>query len=143
MTEPLDESTGLSRRSALKRIGAGAAIAWSAPAMMSVARSAGAGSAQPCDCNPGVPCNLPIGCNGQGPGGACNCWVRVDGNGCWCGPLDACINHAACTTNDDCAAGEVCVTNCCGQLCYPACPEGAAANAADVRLNPQKYGLHL
>jgi hypothetical protein len=46
----------LSRRTALKRIGAGGAVAWSAPAMLSVATRASAGSLVP---GPGN-CSFPV-----------------------------------------------------------------------------------
>src|SRR3954467_1724566 len=39
---------GTSRRAVLKRIGAGAAVAWTAPALLSVGSRAVAGTAQPC-----------------------------------------------------------------------------------------------
>jgi hypothetical protein len=39
---------GISRRTALKRVGAGAVIAWSAPAILSVDRASAAGS-PPCN----------------------------------------------------------------------------------------------
>jgi hypothetical protein len=49
----VDERAGLSRRSALKHIGAGAAIAWSTPAVLSVASGAAAGSPPPAPPAPG------------------------------------------------------------------------------------------
>jgi hypothetical protein len=52
--DPFD--AGVSRRSALKRLGAGAAIAWSAPAILSAHARAGAGSPQP---GPGN-CSFPV-----------------------------------------------------------------------------------
>jgi hypothetical protein len=44
-----NHDNGISRRSALKRIGAGAAIAWSAPVLMSV-RSPAFAASRACDC---------------------------------------------------------------------------------------------
>ncbi len=119
---------GISRRRMLKRIGAGAAIAWSAPILTSIKTPAFAyGPEAPCD--PGNPCsnpcNIAIPCKNGNP--ACNCWVRVDGQGCWCGDLDLCVNHTACSSNADCRSSEKCIENCCGKLCYKPC--GASASA--------------
>jgi hypothetical protein len=122
--------SGISRRRMLKRIGAGAAVAWSAPILTSIKTPAFAQSPpneSPCD--PGAPCSIPcnvaIPCKNGNP--LCNCWVRVDGQGCWCGDLDACVNHTPCSSNADCQANEICIENCCGTLCYKPC--GAAAGA--------------
>jgi hypothetical protein len=118
---------GISRRRMLKRIGAGAAIAWSAPILTSIRAPAFAQyNESPCDpnaqCDVNMPCNFAIQCMNRGD---CNCWVLTDRSGCWCGPFDACANHAPCSNNADCAPGERCIENCCGQLCYAPC--GAAA----------------
>jgi hypothetical protein len=143
MTEPLDESTGLSRRSALKRIGAGAAIAWSAPAMMSVARPVSAGSAQPCGpcpqpaacCDPAFgaapaacggstiePCSDPFNLSlcfcGPGPDGSCVCAQNNFGTG------------GDCTGPGQCPPGEVCASVCGGTFCLTACGAGAGGAAA-------------
>jgi hypothetical protein len=109
---------GISRRRMLKRIGAGAAVAWSAPILTSLRTPAFAQSAQ-CPCDVNTPCNFAIDCNSSG--GICNCWVLTDRSGCWCGPFDACSNHAPCSSNADCASGERCIENCCGMLCYAPC----------------------
>src|SRR4051812_25038306 len=95
---------GLSRRSALKRIGAGAAIAWSAPVILSAGSRAFAAAGSP---GPGTPCNCtlipPRFCNtvtscicvnhvvnGQ-PSGPCICVNLVDPTG------RACQNDSDCT----------------------------------------------
>src|SRR5262245_47938029 len=69
-----------------------------------------------CDVN--TPCNSAIPCEGNGN---CNCWVRSDKSGCWCGPLDPCANHQPCGPGDSCPDGQVCIENCCGKLCYAGC----------------------
>jgi len=114
---------GISRRRMLKRIGAGAAVAWSAPILTSLRTPAFAQGSPPppedCGCDVNTPCNVSIDCHNSG--GLCNCWVLQDRSGCWCGPFDACSNHSACGTDADCGSGERCIENCCGLLCYAAC----------------------
>jgi hypothetical protein len=112
-------TTDISRRSALKRIGAGAAVAWSAPVLMSVGANAGAvlGSQSTC-----TQCDTSQGfCDGQGecgftPGlGTCLCSPRPDGT-CYCWQYDdvsECANYFRCDTTPDCPAGMVCVPTCC------------------------------
>jgi hypothetical protein len=132
--EPQVDSSedAISRRRMLKRIGTGAAVAWSAPILTSIRTPAFAQSPpneSPCD--PGHPCDVPcdpaIPCKDQNP--ACECWVRVDGQGCWCGDLDPCSNHTPCNTNADCLPLERCIENCCGKLCYKPCSAAAGARA--------------
>lgn len=124
---------GVSRRRMLKRIGAGAAVAWSAPILTSIKTPAFAQTppgpgpeacdpGSPCDLN--TPCNVPIPCHNGNP--ACNCWVLADRSACHCGDLDACSNHQPCVSNVDCPSGQLCVENCCGRLCYQPCQSGAS-----------------
>jgi hypothetical protein len=111
----------LSRRSALKRIGAGAAIAWSAPVMLSVGARANAGS--------GAPCGTPAICGGGSPtlcapGDDPQCVQGArDGVCVDCHfPNGACFN---CTTNEECEGvlgvpGSVCSdVNCCEGISTP------------------------
>jgi hypothetical protein len=70
-------------------------------------------------CDADVPCGAPVGC-GDGSG-VCNCWVKADGSGGFCGPFDACGNHPPCDELGACPDGLACIANCCGRLCYPAC----------------------
>jgi hypothetical protein len=128
---------GISRRRMLKRIGVGAAVAWSAPILTSIKAPAFAQYGSPCDpgaqCDVNMPCNFAIDC--QNSGGTCNCWVLTDRSGCWCGPFDPCSNHAPCSSNADCASGERCIENCCGRLCYAPCgaPAGGGSGPRGVR----------
>src|SRR2546426_3328048 len=90
---------GISRRRMLKRIGAGAAVAWSAPILTSVRTPAFAQSGgSPCD--PGAPCDVNTPCNFANPchngNPLCNCWVNAGHNACFCGDLDPCVNHQPC-----------------------------------------------
>jgi hypothetical protein len=132
--------SGITRRKVLKRIGAGAAIAWSAPLLTSIRTPAFAQGYGDSPCDPGHPCDVPcdpaIPCKGGNP--ACECWVRVDGLGCWCGDLDPCTNHTSCNTNGDCLPNERCIENCCGKLCYKPCGAAAGARAPKAGLS---YGV--
>ncbi|SRR5712691_4417240 len=77
-----------------------------------------------CGCDLNTPCNVAIDCHNSG--GACNCWVLADRSACFCGPIDACTMHVPCQ-NGQCPTGQVCVENCCGQLCYAPCGVGRKA----------------
>jgi hypothetical protein len=107
----------------LKRIGAGAAVAWSAPILTSIRSPAFAQGSPPppedCGCDFNLPCNILIDCHTSG--GLCNCWVFADRSGCWCGPFDPCSGHDPCGSDSLCASGERCVEDCCGTLCYAPC----------------------
>ena len=115
-----ERQDGISRRRMLKRIGAGAAVAWSAPVLTSLRTPAFAQPYETCPCDPNTPCNVKIDC---GPGGRCFCWVRADGNpACFCGEGDPCTG-VPCGPENTCPdnPGWVCVNNCCGFQCWPPC----------------------
>jgi hypothetical protein len=99
--EPPIESSpaGISRRRVLKRIGTGAAIAWSAPILTSIrtpsfAQSAGC-SCGPFDCsNPTPPlCDNGCLCSNHHGGGACVCWTSGFCSG---------IGQNLCNVDQDC-----------------------------------------
>jgi hypothetical protein len=113
----------ISRRTALRRIGAGAAVAWSAPVLVTM-HSAGAGSAQPCDCHTnyyrdlGCDFNAIQGCAGVDPN-VCFCGRLLGGN-CSCIQRIDCTNQVVGSPGCDvvsCAAqgfpGFLCVETCC------------------------------
>jgi hypothetical protein len=106
----------LSRRRMLKRIGAGAAVAWTAPVIVSLtARPAFAQGSPSCDCI-SDPCNNPCGLPG------CLCAAPVEG-GCACF-IPVCLNP--CAKSSDCGPGELCVTTCCGDnTCAQVCSGNA------------------
>lgn len=112
----------LSRRRMLKRIGTGAAVAWTAPAIVSLtARPAFAQSPPPCDCI-SDPCLNECG----PPGAGCLCAHPVEG-GCACF-IPVCGNP--CASSSDCGAGELCVTTCCGDnACAALCTGGAGSHS--------------
>jgi hypothetical protein len=118
---------GISRRRMLKRIGAGAAIAWSAPVLTSIRTPAFAQGSPPgsaCDegqsCQPACdalrPCQQPSNCA---------CFPTIDNSACHCGDIrdGSCSSFTPCSTQADCAGGEVCVGSCCPTgVCMPNCP---------------------
>jgi len=73
--EPVEPSEGISRRRMLKRIGVGAAIAWTAPVLTSIHTPAFAASLGPCDWSVCVGLcaaqNDHGKCHGQPPGQYC------------------------------------------------------------------------
>ncbi len=135
---------GVSRRKMLKRIGAGAAVAWSAPILTSIKTPAFAQGSPRCVpfdvcgqgnfCGPGSPCGgLPPGC------AAAFCSVLMD-NSCicsdvfyWCDP-----DGQTCQSDADCVPGYRCGriqnNDCLCQTgdtsaCFHPCGSGAARSA--------------
>jgi hypothetical protein len=151
MDENNDEMSGISRRSAIKRIGVGAAVVWSAPAIVSVSRAYGqAGSPGALGC---PECDVNDLCSGQGFCSedeiTCPCSPQLDGETCFCwqGPHDSCANFIRCDpeTQTGCPGDETCVPTCCfvfdGQgVCVNPCggaphptPAGGAAAVGGPR----------
>jgi hypothetical protein len=57
--------------------------------------------------------------------GPCACFFTAAGNTrCFAGEFSC--DHATCTTDGDCAAGEACSNTCCGLQCAPLCSEANA-----------------
>ena len=130
---------GISRRRMLKRIGAGAAVAWSAPILTSIKTPAFAQSGgppsdcpdtgcpgenfQPCGdggCSEGA-CTGGLGCfKGDDTEGGCNCYQNV-----FCSCVSACSSSSDCAPgqhcmlNTGCGSGGVCI-DCCGKNCRSA-----------------------
>jgi hypothetical protein len=126
--EEFEGQDGISRRRMLKRIGAGAAIAWSAPILTSIRTPAFAQYGSPCDpgqvCTPD--CDVLRPCHGA-PN--CACFRDVDTSNCHCGDLrdGLCASFTPCTSGAECASGEVCVASCCPTgICMPACGSGGS-----------------
>jgi hypothetical protein len=127
---------GFSRRSALKRLGAGAAIAWSAPVILSAGSTAfAAGSLSPnctssggCDPPPNPPGHFP--CGGGCATGSCTggvgCFGVTDTEGqCFCAQgVNGCpCLTVTCTASSQCGPGQHCVVQnyCGGGHCYDCC----------------------
>jgi hypothetical protein len=127
VSEKMDEGLqglshdGISRRRMLKRIGAGAAIAWSAPVLTSL-RTPAFAQVSPGAC-PAWNCGDPITeCGGTPCGlGPCVCDVDTEGKPfCWDNIF--CSDGATpCSSSSECPSGWRCSTNCCGQTCLPEC----------------------
>jgi hypothetical protein len=116
----------ISRRRMLKRLGAGAAIAWSAPVLSSLRTPAFAqGYPRPCIACETNPCGVdPVAECGTGPTGiTCLCALTVTG-GCQCFQPICLTDVEQCNvTNPTCPVGFACVTEgCCGvSFCAPLC----------------------
>lgn len=106
-----DLARGLSRRRMLKATGAGAAVAWTAPALISVGGAvAGASPA----------CQDPAACVSF-CGDNCGCVPPVEG-GAFCHQGSSCSQLQACTQTSECPAGYSCASSCCADLrCLPPC----------------------
>jgi hypothetical protein len=128
---------GTSRRRVLKRIGAGAAVAWTAPILTSIRSPAFAQSPTcgPCE---GDFCGGQSQCGNDPPFG-CFC-AQIVGREptCFCYSDDSCANRTRCPNGQsDCPAGETCVHTCCDDpvpVCFGAC------NDPTVPKGPRKSG---
>jgi hypothetical protein len=103
----------ISRRRMLRRIGAGAAVAWSAPVLSSL-RTPAFAQGYPPRCPAGCPACPPVGC-GTGPSGDCLCFPPTDGSECFCTFPRACDAAGGCRTDAQCPSGFKCVFSCCPQ----------------------------
>jgi hypothetical protein len=117
----------VSRRAMLRRVGAGAAIAWTAPVLSSVRVPAFAATG-PCPvsgCNKGEICDVFMNC-GASPD--CSCFHTTDPGGpTFCSDTDFICDNQVCRTCAECPAGWACVASCCQNLvCAPPCTAGAA-----------------
>jgi len=99
----------ISRRKALKRIGAGAAVAWSAPVLSSLRTPAFAAETPRCT-DPCARCfdanAAPCGTDTV-RGFTCLCSLTTEGT-CVCGSNDGCNEWGTCATSSDCPSGFVC-----------------------------------
>jgi hypothetical protein len=136
---PVDEERSperISRRKALKRIGAaGAAAAWTAPLLSSLRTPAFAASVV---CGPACPdfnCGAFQVC-GSGGIDICVCDQTIETRCfCWANFFCSDPGATACASSSDCPTGWACVTTCCGQTCAPDCglvrsTEGSGPTAA-------------
>ncbi len=122
----------ISRRSLLKKIGTGAAIAWAAPVLSSFGAKAYGSPKVPCGCKGGVGEGCSVGgddCFGQvdcSPiGNFCTC-LRTTEDTCFCHQPQSCAGLQLCTASTDCPAGWSCTFSCCagGPFCVPPCTGG-------------------
>jgi hypothetical protein len=118
----------ISRRRMIKRIGAGTAIVWSAPALTTLGSRAFAQVYGPCQtCSP---------CFGPECGNDnCFCVPQVSEEGCFCHQAQACSSFQTCTPDTICPDGTECAQTCCTPgpaRCVPACGTGASLAALPV-----------
>jgi hypothetical protein len=106
----------ISRRRMLKRIGTGAAVAWTAPVITSIAAGPAYAATATCGCL-SDPCLNACGAPGQG----CLC-AHTTNSGCACF-IPACLGP--CANDSDCGAGFACVQTCCGP---PTCAQFCAGS---------------
>jgi hypothetical protein len=125
----------ISRRRMLKRIGAGAAVAWSAPILTSLSTPAFAD--QYCTQCAGDFCFGQTVCGTDPPLG-CPCAQPVGSEGgavCFCYHDDFCVSRTPCPGGQgDCPAGETCVHTCCdafigSPVCFPPCATDLAPSS--------------
>jgi hypothetical protein len=124
----------ISRRRMLKRIGAGAAVAWSAPILSSLRTPAFAQYEQP-QCVAAT-CTTFVACSGPNPDCVC---VNCSGTGLCVPGSTSCGSLTQCTTNADCPSDACCAVNtCCPTgVCIPFslsrnCPPGRTSRARRV-----------
>ncbi len=111
--EPSTPPSGITRRKMLKRMGAGAAVAWTVPVLTSIRTPAFAQASGVCA--GGCDCGTPSPCCGA-PGGEYFCHP-VGGGKCFC----SYIPGVPCLSNADCA-GCLCVDHCGQMECACGCP---------------------
>ena len=116
MAEPIHpegaERHGISRRRMLKRIGAGAAVAWTAPVLTSIRTPAFA--------------QYPGACAGseECPGRDWACDTNTEGQAlCWNDYFCSDPRAHACSSSADCTDPiySQCASTCCGTTCVPCC----------------------
>jgi hypothetical protein len=125
----------ISRRRMLRRIGAGAAVAWSAPIISSLRTPAFAQYPPRCTECGGDFCFGQTRCGESGPLG-CSCAQPVGQEGgavCFCYEDDFCANRTRCVRQDQCPSGQTCVHTCCdnitGSVCFSPCGTNPRAAA--------------
>ncbi|MGH8979384.1 MAG: twin-arginine translocation signal domain-containing protein [Acidimicrobiia bacterium] len=140
-TDGSDEQPDFSRRDALKRLGAAAGVAWSAPVVMSFFSPASAQTGTPpppttptsepeIECM-GAACGQEVFCSSQNDD--CICVATTDGLGL-CAPGSLVCNDLLTCSDGECPGGSTCAPDtCCGEpKCIPLdqveqCPPNAFA----------------
>ena len=131
----------VSRRKIIQRIGAGTALAWSAPVLQSLAspvHAQGASPVPPTPCPQGVPCgdscgNFGLCGSSPCPLDTCHCSVNTEGN-CFCWNNAFCSDIDTCGSSSECQPGYECFENtCCGPqgVCLPNC--GTCVSGSSTR----------
>jgi hypothetical protein len=133
MDEPIEE--GISRRSAIKRIGVVGAVAWSAPVLSSMNSPAFAqrGTPGPDPECAGATCTTFTQCSNTNPDCVC---VSVCPSGGLCVPgSTSCASLTPCGDDCSCPDGSLCaVDTCCGiPVCVPVSLECSAGGTGAAR----------
>jgi hypothetical protein len=119
-----EDQQRLSRRTALKGLGAtaGVGVAWTAPQILSAPAASAATVPHPCTDCAGDPCDDQTDCgNDTSTGLPCSCGQNV-GGGCSCTQNVPCSDLQPCTDGTTCGPGFACQIGCCGvALCFPLC----------------------
>jgi len=127
---------GMSRRTAIKSVAAGTALAWAAPAITTMGGSAFAqdGSPLPACTGQDFQCDVVVECGTTGPLTLCVCDVTVEGD-IFCWENFFCDGAQPCASSADCAnlPGYTCVTTCCGTTCAPPCGENLVTTTTSGR----------
>src|SRR5439155_3380981 len=127
--EPQVQKDGISRRRMLKRIGAGAAIAWTAPIVTSLHTPAFAAQRQDCSSNGCAGCgpilNGNAGCSQGSCTGGLGCFDSLNTEGAcvnWQNIFCSCLTP--CSSSSDCSGTSQCLCSnngCGGSFCVPCC----------------------
>jgi hypothetical protein len=120
--EPNEGKGGISRRKLLKRIGTGAAIAWTAPVVTSLQAPAFAALSATC---PETGCSSCIDLEGSCRGGPPGCFrgLSTEG-GCLCFVNAHCEGLKPCSSSSECSPGWHCIcpdNGCRMSVCVPCC----------------------
>jgi hypothetical protein len=107
---------GISRRRMLKRLGAGAAIAWSAPILTTLRSPAFAQS--PCNC-PECGCSDVSPVCGSDANGDCFCIPEQGTGECKC--ISNAFGSGGTCSGPTCPAGEACIAHCSDGCIQPDC----------------------
>jgi len=130
----------ISRRKALKRMGAGAAIAWSAPVLSSLRTPAFAlESPVPCQAGQDSCAGADFNCQGLA---RCFCTGTAEGRLiCGCFDRGDCSGYQLCRSSSECPSGEFCTTlntpDCCDGICVPLCSSTCGGGARVGEVGPQ------
>ena len=114
---------GLTRREMLKKSALVGVVAWTVPIVGSFnAPAFGQVTVSPASCTAWDCGDPPDQCGTTGPLGGCFCDQDVDGaTFCWENIACSDPSVTSCSSNADCAPGQRCTTNCCGQTCLFEC----------------------
>jgi hypothetical protein len=134
------DTSRISRRDLLRRLGLGTAVVWLSPTITSMGSRANACEpvcfAPFCDwtCGHRIHCNL---CGFCGPLEVAFCSQDIDGN-CFCWEDWPCSELRNCAQNSDCPPGYACIPNtCCGTASAWSASGGSRPKVANMATVPK------